>query len=609
MTVLGRLLRRAPRDHVAHGAPSSPSQGPSPTPSTSPEGSASASQPPAGAPVADARDRAPDPQVSQPLPDPPAPPSFAPRGIMAVPLYPEEPTQAPAPGTPRSAPSPQPAPQVVAASTQAVHTGTPRPTPQDVAPQEPAQTPDRGRQQALASLPSNAAGAEDLGTGRRDTPGPEGPSPADVAASPATGQEAVGETAAAPMAASPSDTPREPTASQELAAPATDPAAAPAVPPQDPTPGPRTLAVPQPSPSREPAPPADPAEPPVQEPVPGPQEPDAPSLPTPPAETHTTVLRTSTPRADLATSVLQVPTRPTQDTTALPTPAADHQDPGTPPPTILPRRAPAQPDEEEDDGPPVYAPRPARRRRLLRRSLITLVVLALLAAAGLTGAELYVRSSLDRVAHQALPWLPGDATITTEGLLLPQVLSSRLRTVGIQASSVTLPTKTPDGTGTMTLNQVDARATGLALDSPYPARRLSVEGTLSWDEVGRLARARTDFPKADITAGTVGTASSPGTMTATGHVLAWDVTLTLEPSVTPDGALTVTVTQASLRGVPLPLEGSFMGKTTMEWLGMSQTSATIGSDSLPPGLRFTSATVTDAGLRVTVSGQDVSLSS
>ena len=347
----------------------------------------------------------------------------------------------------------------------------------------------------------------------------------------------------------------------------------------------------------------------MQEPVPGPQEPDAPSLPTPPAETHTTVLRTSTPRADLATSVLQVPTRPTQDTTALPTPAADHQDPGTPPPTILPRRAPAQPDEEEDDGPPVYAPRPARRRRLLRRSLITLVVLALLAAAGLTGAELYVRSSLDRVAHQALPWLPGDATITTEGLLLPQVLSSRLRTVGIQASSVTLPTKTPDGTGTMTLNQVDARATGLALDSPYPARRLSVEGTLSWDEVGRLARARTDFPKADITAGTVGTASSPGTMTATGHVLAWDVTLTLEPSVTPDGALTVTVTQASLRGVPLPLEGSFMGKTTMEWLGMSQTSATIGSDSLPPGLRFTSATVTDAGLRVTVSGQDVSLSS
>ena len=220
-----------------------------------------------------------------------------------------------------------------------------------------------------------------------------------------------------------------------------------------------------------------------------------------------------------------------------------------------------------------------------------------------------MRSSLDRVAHQALPWLPGDATITTEGLLLPQVLSSRLRTVGIQASSVTLPTKTPDGTGTMTLNQVDARATGLALDSPYPARRLSVEGTLSWDEVGRLARTRTDFPKADITAGTVGTASSPGTMTATGHVLAWDVTLTLEPSVTPDGALTVTVTQASLRGVPLPLEGSFMGKTTMEWLGMSQTSATIGSDSLPPGLRFTSATVTDAGLRVTVSGQDVSLSS
>lgn len=584
MTVLGRLLRRAPRDHVAHGTPSSPSQGPSPTPPTSPEGSASASQPPAGAPVADARGRAPDPQVSQPLPDPPVPPSFAPRGIMAVPLYPEEPAQAPAPGTPR-------------------------PTPQDVAPQEPAQAPGQGRQQALASLPSNAAGADDLGTGQRDTPGPEGPSPTDVAASPATGREALGETAAAPMAASPSDTPREPTASQELAAPATDPAAALAVPPQDPTPGPRTLAVPQPSPSREPAPPADPAEPPVQEPVPGPQEPDAPSLPTPPAETHTTVLRTSTPRADLATSVLQVPTRPTQDTTALPTPAADHQDPGTPPPTILPRRAPAQPDEEEDDGPPVYAPRPARRRRLLRRSLITLVVLALLAAAGLTGAELYVRSSLDRVAHQALPWLPGDATITTEGLLLPQVLSSRLRTVGIQASSVTLPTKTPDGTGTMTLNQVDARATGLALDSPYPARRLSVEGTLSWDEVGRLARTRTDFPKADITAGTVGTASSPGTMTATGHVLAWDVTLTLEPSVTPDGALTVTVTEASLRGVPLPLEGSFMGKTTMEWLGMSQTSATIGSDSLPPGLRFTSATVTDAGLRVTVSGQDVSLSS
>ena len=95
------------------------------------------------------------------------------------------------------------------------------------------------------------------------------------------------------------------------------------------------------------------------------------------------------------------------------------------------------------DSPPDAARRQGGRspRRRRRRGVITavvLLVLALVAGGACAGAELYTRSRVVSVVHSALPGLAADARVSTQGLVLPQVLRGELDSLSVTASELDL---------------------------------------------------------------------------------------------------------------------------------------------------------------------------
>ena len=256
------------------------------------------------------------------------------------------------------------------------------------------------------------------------------------------------------------------------------------------------------------------------------------------------------------------------------------------------------------------ARRPRRRGRI--GALVAVVVVLVLAAAAV-GAELYARSRIEAVIRSALPGLSADATISADGLVLPQVMGSRLNVLTIDADSLTLTRSASTGDGatstSVTLSDLNATLTGVSLTRPHTIDAVAVTGTVAWSEISAIVRARVPRLPPDLTVQpqTRGSADAPGTMVATSPILGSSTSLVLEPSLTADGGLLLSVTRATIRGVEFDLDDESASSQILKVLGMEIPDITIGPEVLPAGAALNTVAVADKGLALTISGKNLSL--
>lgn len=256
------------------------------------------------------------------------------------------------------------------------------------------------------------------------------------------------------------------------------------------------------------------------------------------------------------------------------------------------------------------ARRPRRRGRI--GALVAVVVVLVLAAAAV-GAELYARSRIEAVIRSALPGLSADATISADGLVLPQVMGSRLNVLTIDADSLTLTRAASTGDGatstSVTLSDLNATLTGVSLTRPHTIDAVAVTGTVAWSEISAIVRARVPRLPPDLTVQpqTRGSADSPGAMVATSPILGSGTSLVLEPSLTADGELLLSVTRVTIRGVEFDLDDESASSQILKVLGMEIPDITIGPEVLPAGAALNTVAVADKGLALTISGKNLSL--
>ena len=256
------------------------------------------------------------------------------------------------------------------------------------------------------------------------------------------------------------------------------------------------------------------------------------------------------------------------------------------------------------------ARRPRRRGRI--GALVVVVVVLVLAAAAV-GAELYARSRIEAVIRSALPGLSADATISADGLVLPQVMGSRLNVLTIDADSLTLTRSASTGDGatstSVTLSDLNATLTGVSLTRPHTIDAVAVTGTVAWSEISAIVRARVPRLPPDLTVQpqTRGSADSPGAMVATSPILGSGTSLVLEPSLTADGGLLLSVTRVTIRGVEFDLDDESASSQILKVLGMEIPDITIGPEVLPAGAALNTVAVADKGLALTISGKNLSL--
>ncbi|WP_194785417.1 LmeA family phospholipid-binding protein [Actinomyces haliotis] len=252
-------------------------------------------------------------------------------------------------------------------------------------------------------------------------------------------------------------------------------------------------------------------------------------------------------------------------------------------------------------------------RRAGHRTLTVLLVLAVLAAA-CVGGELYARARVAQTVRDALPGLSDDSSVTTEGLVLPQLVRGELTSLDVDASSLELDPSaaggsgSDDGTGLVTtveLADVDASLADVGISAPHRAGALTATGTVSWDSLAALVAAQDP----DLPALTLSRAGTGDALTATATVLGVDVGLTLAPSVSDGGGIDLAVTGASLAGQEVDLDRQVGGKSLASWLGLSSTTISVPADALPAGLSVSTAAVADDGLRLTLAGKDLELDS
>ena len=79
------------------------------------------------------------------------------------------------------------------------------------------------------------------------------------------------------------------------------------------------------------------------------------------------------------------------------------------------------------------------------------------------------------------------------------------------------------------------------------------------------------------------------------------------PSVGDDGSLVLTITSTRMGGDPVGGDVSTGESSLLSYVGLDSPEIRIPADSLPQGLRPTSAIVTNDGLRLSLAGNQVNL--
>ena len=269
-------------------------------------------------------------------------------------------------------------------------------------------------------------------------------------------------------------------------------------------------------------------------------------------------------------------------------------------------------DPEEDDLPQESSfeddiPRPARRRRA-RRWVAVLVVLVVILSAGAVGAEYLVRGQVDSAVRSALPGLSPDARIATKGIVLSQVVGGSLDSLSVDSPSLTITSK-GQSNASVTLSDVDVDLSHISLHKPYQTDTVAASGTVSWQQVATLAAA--SHPKLKgitLQAKRTGTsAQDPGVIQASMSVLGLSGQAEITPSLGADGSLILTITSTRMSGNTLGVDVGTGQDSMLSYVGLDSPQITIPANSLPPGLRPTSAIVTNDGLRLSLAGSRVNL--
>jgi hypothetical protein len=269
-------------------------------------------------------------------------------------------------------------------------------------------------------------------------------------------------------------------------------------------------------------------------------------------------------------------------------------------------------DPEEDDLPQEESleddiPRPARRRRA-RRWVAVLVVLVVILSAGAVGAEYLVRGQVDSAVRSALPGLSPDARIATKGIVLSQVVGGSLDSLSVDSPSLTITSK-GQSNASVTLSDVDVDLSHISLHKPYQTDTVAASGTVSWQQVATLAAA--SHPKLKgitLQAKRTGTsAQDPGVIQASMSVLGLSGQAEITPSLGADGSLILTITSTRMSGNTLGVDVGTGQDSMLSYVGLDSPQITIPANSLPPGLRPTSAIVTNDGLRLSLAGSRVNL--
>ena len=252
-------------------------------------------------------------------------------------------------------------------------------------------------------------------------------------------------------------------------------------------------------------------------------------------------------------------------------------------------------------------PRPARRRRA-RRWVAVLVVLVVILSAGAVGAEYLVRGQVDSAVRSALPGLSPDARIATRGIVLSQVVGGSLDSLSVDSPSLTITSK-GQSNASVTLSDVDVDLSHISLHKPYQTDTVAASGTVSWQQVATLAAA--SHPKLKgitLQAKRTGTsAQDPGVIQASMSVLGLSGEAEIAPSLGADGSLILTITSTRMSGNTLGVDVGTGQDSMLSYVGLDSPQITIPANSLPPGLRPTSAIVTNDGLRLSLAGSRVNL--
>lgn len=252
-------------------------------------------------------------------------------------------------------------------------------------------------------------------------------------------------------------------------------------------------------------------------------------------------------------------------------------------------------------------PRPAGRRRA-RRWVAVLVVLVVILSAGAVGAEYLVRGQVDSAVRSALPGLSPDARIATRGIVLSQVVGGSLDSLSVDSPSLTITSK-GQSNASVTLSDVDVDLSHISLHKPYQTDTVAASGTVSWQQVATLAAA--SHPKLKgitLQAKRTGTsAQDPGVIQASMSVLGLSGEAEIAPSLGADGSLILTITSTRMSGNTLGVDVGTGQDSMLSYVGLDSPQITIPANSLPPGLRPTSAIVTNDGLRLSLAGSRVNL--
>ena len=268
---------------------------------------------------------------------------------------------------------------------------------------------------------------------------------------------------------------------------------------------------------------------------------------------------------------------------------------------------PEEEDFSEEESSEDDAPRPARRRRA-RRWVVVLVVLVVILSAGAVGMEYLVRGQVDSAVRSALPGLSPDARIATKGIVLRQVVGGSLDSLSVDSPSLTITSK-GQSNASVTLSDVDVDLNHISLHKPYPTDTVAASGTVSWQQVAELAAA--SHPKLKgVTLQPKRTGTSvqdPGAIQASMSLLGLGGEAEIVPSLGADGGLVLTITSTRMAGEKLGVDVATGEDSMLSYIGLDSPQITIPATSLPPGLRPTSAIVTNDGLRLSLAGNRVNL--
>ncbi|GAA4427445.1 DUF2993 domain-containing protein [Georgenia halophila] len=233
--------------------------------------------------------------------------------------------------------------------------------------------------------------------------------------------------------------------------------------------------------------------------------------------------------------------------------------------------------------------RPGRRGR--RIVVAAALVLLLVVAAWAADRVLHARTE-ERVAGQLAGSLDlaEEPRIAVEGFpFLTQVAAGELDSVRAEVDAVVLDeTAGVDG---LMLREVSGHARGVTVQAPSVVDRLELTGTLPDASVEALVQR--EHPGVSVRTDTDGLRLST-------ELMGIDLALRAEPAVT-DAGVVVRVVEAELGGATV--ERSTLAAVVPD--GLLETEIDVGE--LPLGLRLVGVEPVDGGLRLRLTGEDVTL--